>query len=68
MSIILKILIGLVLLFALVTVGIVATVFVAVVSHERRWRKSLSDDYKMYNDAIDKSEHSNFKGFGSTGD
>lgn len=46
-----KILIGLVLLFALVTVGIVATVFVAVVSHERRWRKSLSEDYKMYNDA-----------------
>lgn len=54
MSIILKILIGLVLLFALVTVGIVATVFVAVVSHERRWRKSLSDDYKMYNDASEK--------------
>lgn len=51
MSIILKILIGLVLLFALVTVGIVATVFVAVVSHERRWRKCLSEDYKMYNDA-----------------
>lgn len=58
MSIILKILIGLVLLFALVTVGIVATVFVAVVSYERRWRKCLSEDYKMYNDAIDKSEHS----------
>ena len=52
MSIILKILIGLVLLFALVTVGIVATVFVAVVSHERRWRKCLSEDYKMYNDGI----------------
>ena len=54
MSIILKILIGLVLLFALVTVGIVATVFVAVLSHERRWRKCLSDDYKMYSDECEK--------------
>lgn len=54
MSIILKILFGLVLLFALVTVGIVATVFVAVVSHERRLRKSLSEDYKMYNDELEK--------------
>lgn len=50
MSIILKILIGLVLLFALVTVGIGATVFVVLLSHERRWRKCLSEDYKMYND------------------
>lgn len=54
MSIILKILIGLVLLFALVTVGIVATVFVAVLSHERRWRKCLSEDYKMYSDEWEK--------------
>lgn len=54
MSIILKILIGLVLLFALVTVGIVATVFVAVVSYERRWRKCLSEDYKMYSDEWEK--------------
>lgn len=52
MSIILKILIGLVLLLALVAVGIGATVFVAVLSHERRWRKCLIDDYKMYNDGI----------------
>ena len=50
MSIILKILIGLVLLLVLVAVGIGATVFAAVLSHERRWRKCLSDDYKMYND------------------
>lgn len=47
MSIILKILIGLVLLLALVAVGIGATVFFVVLSHERRWRKCLSDDYKM---------------------
>ena len=47
-----KILIGLLLLLALVAFGIVATVFVAVLSHERRWRKCLSDDYKMYNDGI----------------
>lgn len=52
MSIILKILIGLVLLLVLVAVGIVATVFVAVLSHEQRWRKCLSDDYKMYSDGI----------------
>lgn len=45
-----KILIGLVLLLFLVAVGIVATVFVAVLSHEQRWRKCLSDDYKMYSD------------------
>lgn len=50
MSIILKILIGLMLLLVLVAVGIVATVFVAVLSHEQRWRKCLSDDYKMYSD------------------
>lgn len=47
-----KILIGLVLLLVLVAVGIVATVFVAVLSHEQRWRKCLSDDYKMYSDGI----------------
>ena len=47
-----KILIGLVLLLFLVAVGIVATVFVAVLSHEQRWRKCLSDDYKMYSDGI----------------
>lgn len=46
-----KILIGLVLLLVLVAVVIATSVFVAVLSHERRWRKCLSDDYKMYNDA-----------------
>lgn len=50
MSIILKILIGLALLLVLVAVVIATSVFVAVLSHERRWRKCLSDDYKMYND------------------
>lgn len=52
MSIILKILIGLVLLLVLVAVVIATSVFVAVLSHERRWRKCLSDDYKMYSDGI----------------
>ena len=51
MSIILKILIGLVLLLVLVAVVIATSVFVVVLSHERRWRKCLSDDYKMYSDA-----------------
>ena len=51
MSIILKILIGLVLLLVLGAVVIATSVFVAVLSHERRWRKCLSDDYKMYSDA-----------------
>lgn len=46
-----KILIGLVLLLVLVAVIIATSVFVAVLSHERRWRKCLSDDYKMYSDA-----------------
>ena len=46
-----KILIGLVLLLVLLAVVIGATVFAAVLSHERRWRKCLSDDYKMYSDA-----------------
>lgn len=46
-----KILIGLALLLVLVVVIIVTSVFVVVLSHERRWRKSLSDDYKMYSDA-----------------
>lgn len=46
-----KILIGLVLLLVLVAVVIATSVFVAVLSHERRWRKCLSDDYKMYSDA-----------------
>ena len=51
MSIILQILIGLVLLLVLIAVVIATSVFVAVLSHERRWRKCLSDDYKMYSDA-----------------
>lgn len=46
-----KILIGLVLLLVLIAVVIATSVFVAVLSHERRWRKCLSEDYKMYNDA-----------------
>lgn len=46
-----KILIGLVLLLVLIAVVIATSVFVAVLSHERRWRKCLSDDYKMYSDA-----------------
>lgn len=50
MSIILKILIGLGLLLILVVVIIATALFVVVLSHERRWRKSLSDDYKMYSD------------------
>ena len=54
MSIILKILIGLVLLLVLVAVIIATAVFVVVLSHERRWRKCLSDDYKMYSDAREK--------------
>lgn len=54
MSIILKILIGLVLLLVLIAVVIATSVFVAVLSHERRWRKCLSEDYKMYNDASEK--------------
>lgn len=47
-----KILIGLVLLLVLVAVVIATSVFIAVLSHERRWRKCLSDDYKMYSDGI----------------
>lgn len=46
-----KILIGLVLLLVLVAVVIATSVFVAVLSHERQWRKNLSDDYKMYSNA-----------------
>ena len=46
-----KILIGLGLLLILVVVIIATAVFVVVLSHERRWCKSLSDDYKMYSDA-----------------
>ncbi len=49
-----KILIGLVLLLVLVAVGIGAAVFVVVLSNERRWRKCLSDDYKMYSDELEK--------------
>ena len=51
MSIFLKILIGLALLLVLVVVIFATAVFVVVLSHERRWRKSLSDDYKMYSNA-----------------
>ena len=51
MSIILKILIGLVLLLIFVAVIIATAVFVVALSHERRWRKCLSDYYEMYSDA-----------------
>ena len=51
MSIILKILIGLVLLLITVVVIVFGAYLVAVICHERRWRKNLSDDYKMYSDA-----------------
>lgn len=46
-----KILIALAVLLVLAVSLIVSAVFVVVLSHERRWRKSLSDDYKMYSDA-----------------
>lgn len=51
MSIILKILIGLVLLAVLVVVVVFGAYLVAVICHERQWRKNLSDDYKMYSNA-----------------
>lgn len=50
MSIILKILIGLVLLLVLVAVVIATSVFVIVLSHERRWRKSISEHYGTFSD------------------
>lgn len=49
-----KILIGLVLLLVLVAFIIATAVFVVVLSHERRWSKSLSEDYKIYSDASEK--------------
>lgn len=54
MSIILKILIGLGLLILALVVIVFVSYLVVVISHERRWRKSLSDDYKMYRDAREK--------------
>lgn len=54
MSIILKILIGLGLLFLALVVIVFVSYLVVVISHERRWRKCLSDDYKMYSDAREK--------------
>lgn len=51
MSILLTILIGLLLLAVLVVVVVLAAYFVAVICHERQWRKNLSDDYKMYSNA-----------------
>lgn len=51
MSILLKILIGLLLLAVLVVVVVFGAYLVAVICHERQWRKNLSDDYKMYSNA-----------------
>lgn len=51
MSIILKILIGLVLLLITVVVIVFGAYLVAVICHERQWRKNHSDDYKMYSNA-----------------
>lgn len=50
MIILLKILIGLVLLFAAVVVTVFVSYFIIVVRHDLRWRKSVSDDYKIYSD------------------
>lgn len=54
MSILLKILIGLLLLAVLVAAVVLAAYFVAVVAHERRCRKDLSENYKMYSDGSKK--------------
>lgn len=54
MSIILKILIGVLLLALLAAVVVLVACFIAIVAHEWRWRKCLSDDYKMYSDAREK--------------
>ena len=54
MSIILKILIGLALLLVTIVVIVFGAYLVAVICHERRWRKTLSDDYKMYSNGKQK--------------
>lgn len=50
MSIILKILIGLALLLVLVVIVVFGAYLVAVISHERRWRKSISEHYGTFSD------------------
>lgn len=50
MSILLKILLGLLILLAILVVGVFVTYFIIVARHERRWRQNLSDKYEMYSD------------------
>lgn len=50
MSIILKILIGLGLLFLALVVIVFVSYLVVVISHERRWRKSISEHYGTFSD------------------
>lgn len=50
MSIILKILIGLGLLILALVVIVFVSYLVVVISHERRWRKSISEHYGTFSD------------------
>lgn len=50
MSIILKILIGLGLLILALVVIVFVSYLVVVISHERRWRKSISEYYGTFSD------------------
>lgn len=50
MSIIFKVILGVVVLCVLALVALLVCYVAAVMLHEQRWRNDLSDDYKMYND------------------
>lgn len=45
MSILLKILLGLLILLAILVVGVFVTYFIIVARHERRWRNLIDDNY-----------------------
>lgn len=48
MSILLKILIGVALLFILVVIVCGSALLIVALSHERSWRRSISDQYDMF--------------------
>lgn len=45
MSILLKILLGLLILLAILVVGVFVTYFIIVALHERHWRNLIDDNY-----------------------
>lgn len=45
MSILLKILLGLLILLAILVVGVFVTYFIVVALHERHWRNLIDDNY-----------------------